>query len=219
MSQAVRFSQDRGFMRKNIERDQRRYKRKHRKRLRKKSTARLYKKSIRKGVTKVVSSLDQMKRLAKETFRNMPEEVCQLWLYDRVADCGWPPAGLEWQGFLFGRSIEHWQSLNWEEKGKSIQVDQIAPISLDLVTHLVEAHEHGANNMLTMYMPDSKSRYDSINSYLSEHCTIPGKIILLDTESGYEIVDGAHRVTAALMYQVKNPQQALRLDVWIGKQT
>lgn len=204
-------------MRKNIERDLKRYKRKLRKRLRQRQPKRYKFKKTKTKVCHIISPIDQMKALARETFINMPEEVCQLWLDDRISNCGWPPEGLEWQGFLFRKSIEHWQQLAWEEKNVSLEVHQIAPISLELVSNLIEAHEHGKPNILTLYMPDSKSRYDSINDYLKTNKAVPGKIILMETELGYEIIDGVHRVTAALMFQLNNSLKLSGFNAWIGK--
>lgn len=163
------------------------------------------------------SILEQMKALARNALANIPDEVCQLWLYDRVANSGWPPVGLEWQGYFFGQPLAYWQKLTWHEQSVSIGVENLGPISMELVTNLVAAHEQGIDNLVNAYMPDSKDRYESINRYLDEHAQIPGKIVLLEQDGAYEVIDGAHRVTAALVYQTKNSGVPLCMEAWIAK--
>lgn len=163
------------------------------------------------------SVVEQMKTLARESLSNIPAEVCELWLYDRVATNGWPPTGVEWQGFLFNRPLSYWQGLSWDEQCISLSEDNIGDYSTELILALLGAHVGGLDNGVNEYMPDSKARYEAINQYLGERSEIPGKIILLEQSGKFEVLDGAHRVTAALVYQANNPDQKLSIDAWVAR--
>ena len=63
---------------------------------------------------------------ARNTFPNFPKEVFTLWLDDRIKQNGWPPEGIEWQGFLFGESPDYWKSLEWAKQIVTLRPEGMA---------------------------------------------------------------------------------------------
>ena len=155
---------------------------------------------------------------ARNTFPNFPEEVFTLWLDDRIKQNGWPPEGIEWQGFLFGKSPDYWKSLEWNKQFVSLRPEGMASKSLMLVMQIIEAGR-GTKNLLSTYIPNTSERFKSALSFIKEHATTPGTPLLLSTEDGIEVVDGNHRVAALLAVQNQLPAGTteLPLSVWLAK--
>ncbi|EPJ48333.1 MAG: hypothetical protein OFPII_06640 [Osedax symbiont Rs1] len=202
-------------MRRNIERDFKRYRAKYRKTLRRLN----FQKYPKITATSCIPVHQQLYALARQELPNIPEEVCKLWLYDRILNSGWPPSGSEWQGYLFNHSIDYWKKLSWQESSIKISVEQLADKSVELIFNLIDAHVNGVSNLVNIYMPDSKERYDSISLYISEKSEIPGKVILLEGKEGYQLIDGAHRIAATLMHQTRHPNNQLDIKAWIAAET
>ena len=154
---------------------------------------------------------------SRMTFPSFPEEVFTLWLEDRIRSNGWPPCGLEWLGFLFGESIAFWQKLHWEERIMTLGVGDLAPRSLALSTQIVEAGI-GRKNWMTDYIPNTAERFLSCVQFIRDNNSVPGKILLLASPDGYEVIDGNHRIAALLAVQSQFSARSMLvpLQAWLA---
>lgn len=150
-------------------------------------------------------------------FPSFPEEVFTLWLEDRIRSNGWPPCGPEWLGFLFGESITFWQNLHWEERTMTLGVADLAPRSKMLVSQIFEAGI-GRKNLMADYIPNTAERFLSCVQFICDNNSVPGKILLLASHDGYEVIDGNHRIAALLTVQSQFSAKGtlLPLQAWLA---
>jgi hypothetical protein len=133
---------------------------------------------------------------ARQTFSNMPEEMFLLWLDDRIRSNGWPPNGPEWEGFLFGLSVEYWQQLKWELKAVQLSTQNLCHSSQQMVFHIIDACVNNNNNIMVQYIPSIRERFQGILQYIAQNQEVPKPLIFLQLGGCYEIVDGSHRLSA-----------------------
>ena len=165
-------------------------------------------------------TLDQQLADARRTFPGYPEEVFRLWLDDRIKANGWPPAGIEWQGFLFGHGISFWQSITWHRQNVSLTANDLSRESFRAIHQIVDAGANGTRNPMSMYIPNTVERFKSSLEYIKSNGSTPKTILLLDTPEGYDIVDGTHRVAALLAIQscIDPPlQPSPPVDAWVAR--
>jgi len=155
---------------------------------------------------------------ARCTFPNFPDEVFTLWLEDRVKQSGWPPEGIEWQGFLFGQSPEYWKSLQWSKLTLTVSPELMASKSFSLAMHIIEAGK-GTKSILSAYIPNTADRFKSALSFVTENATTPGTPLLLLAQDGIEVIDGNHRIAALLAVQSHMPigTPDLPFTAWLAK--
>lgn len=157
---------------------------------------------------------------ARMTFPNMPEEVFTLWLDGRILANGWPPKGIEWAGFLLGKSVSEWQQINWTKRKVSISWEALGVLSQQNVNMLIDGNVNERSNLMTAYIPDTKERFRSITKYALEHQNVPGTLVLLKSGTKYEVIEGNHRVAVLIALQnfkdtkekIMSPQTA-----WVGE--
>jgi hypothetical protein len=154
---------------------------------------------------------------SRMTFPSFPEEVFSLWFEDRIRSNGWPPCGVEWWGFLFGESITFWQNLHWEERTMTLGMADLAPRSLALAVQIVEAGI-GRKNLMANYIPNTAERFLSCVQFIRDNNSVPGKILLLASHGGYEVIDGNHRIAALLAVQSQFSARSMLvpLQAWLA---
>ena len=157
---------------------------------------------------------------ARDFFSDMPEEVFILWLDVRIRTNGWPPSGVEWQGFLFGHTIQFWQNLTWSRERVFISESRLAEKSAALVDQVIEANLLECFNKIAQYVPDTKQRFASIVDYIKVNRDLPKPIVLLDVCGRFEVIDGCHRISAYTALR-KIPEGAALLpetiDAWVAR--
>jgi hypothetical protein len=131
-------------------------------------------------------------------FSRFPEEVFSLWLDDRIRSNGWPPSGIEWAGFLSGRSPEEWQGFSWTKRMVTLSPSDLSSTSLNIAVQMFEAHILQQGNLLSAYIPDSKTRFEGLRQFIAQNARLPAPLILLRSAGGYDVIDGNHRVAAML---------------------
>ena len=159
-------------------------------------------------------------REAREFFGDMPEEVFVLWLYERIRTNGWPPSGNEWQGFLFGHTMQFWQNLTWSRERVFISEGRLAEKSAALVEQVIEANLLGRLNLIARYLPDTKQRFASIVDYIKVHRDLPKPLVLLDAGGRFEVIDGCHRISAYTALGKISEGAALlpeTIDAWVAR--
>lgn len=162
-------------------------------------------------------TLEQALLDARATFPNFPEAAFKLWLDDRIRSNGWPPAGIEWQGFLCGKPLSVWQTLQWTLERITVGPDDLAKTSFDLIMEIIEAGL-GRTNLISQYIPDTAERFYSCLECVKSKGTTPGTVLLLRSAKGYDVIDGSHRMAAFLAVQNKLPVNSpeLFIDAWIA---
>jgi len=158
---------------------------------------------------------------ARASLQNIPEEIFQLWLDDRIKSRGWPPLGINWHGYLLGHPLSFWQETKWSKEFIKINYDSIADISKNILDDLMDSFNTGRVTLTTMFVGDSIPRMNNINKYISETNKLPGGPIIVILNNGLlEIVEGNHRVAVLLALQDKYPNKYLNQQIaWVGRQT
>jgi hypothetical protein len=138
-------------------------------------------------------------------------------LNDRIQSNGWPPAGIEWAGFLDGKPLSYWKALKWQKESVTLRSEELTPSGFSLVMQLIEA-ANGYSNLMSKYIPNTVDRFKSCLEYVRMNGTTPGVILLLRTSEGTAIIDGNHRIAALLAYQSLLPEGTapLRMASWVA---
>lgn len=151
----------------------------------------------------------------------MPEEVFSLWLDDRIKHCGWPPRGIEWQGFLLGEDLPYWRRLDWTKEAFPLTLDKLGASSIRLAALIYEACVLGRDNIISSYIPDGRERFQRLTRYVLDHGRLPAPLVLLDRSGVVDVVDGNHRTALVLGLQMAdgaNGCPSIReVEAWIGR--
>ncbi|MDX2220312.1 MAG: hypothetical protein SF172_14950 [Burkholderiales bacterium] len=161
--------------------------------------------------------MDEALADARAVFSSFPEPIFDLWLDDRIRQSGWPPNGIDWNGYLDGRTIAYWQALNWMRTRTSVKVEELSHNSLALVGQITAAAA-GVANAVSCYIPNTAERFRSCLQFIQQNATTPGTVILHRSEAGLFIVDGNHRIAAllAVQSQLSTSASPLLFDAWIA---
>lgn len=164
-----------------------------------------------------MTKLEQALASARNTFTNFPDEAFTLWLNDRVRENDWPPRGLEWEGFLFGKSINYWQTLQWQRHTLTLTPEELSSASYALAIQLIQAAS-GKSNQLSAYISNTAERFRSCLDYIQAHGTTPGVVLLLRNEDGISVIEGNHRIAALIAFQLLRPvdSPALSFEAWVA---
>ena len=161
-----------------------------------------------------------------------PNEVLVEWLVPYAEMLGWPPSpdcrscpSGRWQGILSRRPVAFWGQVRWREENRSLEFADIDVKSQLHLCGLRDAHVLDRKNAYSE-ISDGKQRIKRIMSYVLHHGTLPSALILLDTGSQVEIIDGHHRLVVYFLNRDPMFRKALptgaaefdpRLHKWIGR--
>jgi hypothetical protein len=162
-------------------------------------------------------TLDEALADARNTFSAFPEDAFVLWLDDRIRSNGWPPIGIEWEGFLYGKPISFWQGLKWHQEVLSIRPEDLTQTAFDLIMQIIQAGT-GQRNLMSWYIPKTADRFKSCLAYVRTNTTVPGTILLLRDLDGLYVIDGNHRIAALLAVQSELPSgyAPLSFSAWVA---
>lgn len=159
---------------------------------------------------------------AKLTLSNVPDEVFELWLNDRIRQNGWPPLGYEWEGFLCGESLQYWSTLSWKKVAIQLTSHYLSYTSRCITHQIYEASVLNKENAISMYIPNTRERFSAIVTYALQHKTIPGTLVLLKRNDVFDIVDGNHRVSALIYLQTIEDlsyiPKIFEVQAWVAEQ-
>ena len=168
-------------------------------------------------------TLDEDLASARLTFPGFPTEVFETWLDERIKQCGWPPSGFEWKGFLLSRSVSEWQSFIWQRERLSITFSDLSETANSTVWQLISACALGENNIMSAYIPDTKQRFASVLEYLKDKHCLPGTVVLLRSAGKLDIIEGNHRIAALLaLPHLGSPFNTLTVapvEAWVASET
>jgi hypothetical protein len=156
---------------------------------------------------------------ARKIFSNFPEEVFALWLDGKIRDLGWPPQGSQWERALLYYPILYWRKIKWDQKFLPIQFDRLGPLSRKIVNGLMETNVLNKHNRFTDSIKNTRERFDAAFKTVIEKRRVPGRLILLDDDGYYEILDGEHRVGAmCAMRQFPEFKKYVpdEVEAWVG---
>jgi hypothetical protein len=148
-----------------------------------------------------MSEFDQASALARSALPLFPPEVFDLWLNDRIKQNGWPPSGIEWEGFLFDEPLDFWGQLKWSKERVALNADKLSKRSRRTAELLYEASVLKQDNILSQYIPNTRERFASVMAYALQHQALPGTLVLLQRDGSYDVVEGNHRAAVLLGLQ------------------
>lgn len=156
---------------------------------------------------------------ARSTLKNMPPELFDVWLDERIEKLGWPPCGTRWDGLLRNRPLSYWQGLHWTKELIPLSIDIFDSESQYFISMLIDGAVDNSN-YVTQLTGNSGPRIKSIYKYIEKTGTLPNSIIIVQNQTSYTLVDGCHRMAILSTLQA-HPDQSPPLQashsVWIGK--
>ena len=144
---------------------------------------------LNSGVRPLSSSLQQ----AKLFFKNMPDELIEAWLVERVKSRGWPPLGPSWEALLRYYTPAQWQRFSWEKREIDLYALNYSAKVANIITGLAAACFQKAKNAYSN-IENSGIRMRSIYDHLEQTGRLPGTVALI-ADAEWEIVDGSHRIS------------------------
>lgn len=151
---------------------------------------------------------------------NFPNEVICHWIDKCIRKSGWPPAGIEWDGFLLGRPLSFWQKIEWKKTEVNLSWPLLGPRSQFTTKYIIDAHVYNKPNLVSAYVQDSRTRFLYIMKYALDNGTIPGPLVLVEENNHYEVAEGNHRVAVLIALQNSKSTQTkiyLPQQAWVGK--
>lgn len=152
-----------------------------------------------------------------------PAEMINEWLGPYVRSEGWPPNSPRdavptdrWQCLLGMRSVSYWASFTWMRAMITPTIEDIASDSSQTLVQLITGYVDGIPNIYTEQIPNGKQRFQSVLRYISENHAFPGLPVLATQESGYEVLDGNHRM-AAYFTLIHSIMPVFPVCVWLGR--
>src|SRR5688500_4758310 len=76
------------------------------------------------------------------------------------------PAGVEWRGFLRSLPFEVWQRLEWSKADVDLRLSDFTSGAQQIFEGLASANFSDQQNEFSLYLGNSKSRIQSIGSYI-----------------------------------------------------
>lgn len=172
----------------------------------------------------------------RATLPNFPDEILREWLLPFAKTEGWPPADGpyempkgRWKYLLTRRALAYWSNLQWQKVQSHISANALTPRSLQIIVSLAMGAICGEVNIYTMQITNLKERFFQVIDHLKEYGTLPKPPVLVKRPSGFDIIDGNHRLAAyyyAYGYlDIPGIEGGVLLnaaeeqDFWIGQET
>jgi hypothetical protein len=158
---------------------------------------------------------------ARAFFKNLPAEVFDPWMIERVETAGWPPRGARWNAVLGGYSPAEWAELVWFQEGVDLGSLQFSDDAVQIIRGLMAARFAGATNAYSN-IENSQERMRQIHAHLKATRLLPGSVVLVERpESVYELIDGCHRVAMYCAW-LGHPEWRERIErvqsSWVGRE-
>jgi hypothetical protein len=154
---------------------------------------------------------------ARSLFPDMPAEIFDLWLDDRIRGLGWPPLSAAWRCVLCERSIEQWASLKWARQCVPLNRFVFASSSGRVIDGVIAAYFYQIENAYRRELGDDLfDKMTRINDYWKQHRMLPSTPILLKRDRFYDLVDGCHRISYLIYLQKSDIATEYTHECWIG---
>ena len=157
---------------------------------------------------------------ARSIFRNMPDEVFDMWIAPLIGDHGWPfrsatdsTTGTHWHRYFAERGIQVIAQLRWNRREMPFASVRFHPVSQSTIDALRRHHTFGIWNSQIAALKDSAERFTGFQKLVQRDGRIPAPCVLMCEALSYTILDGHHRI-AALASMPSG--ESFTLDAWIG---
>jgi hypothetical protein len=137
-----------------------------------------------------------MIKIIKKDFPNFPNEIINDWLLPYAKNIGWPPTNKRWENIFFGKSLQFWQSITWEQQNLNLSKIIFSSKTIEIFEDLKDAYFNNIENIYSRSNPSGKSRYQNALKYIIQQGQFPKPICVLLENDQYSIVDGNHRFIA-----------------------
>ena len=166
--------------------------------------------------------------IIKADLPNTPDDIINTWLLTYFKKLGWQPKiDNDWRYILgVGRGLEFLQSMQWHKDCIEITPNNLTPKSLGIIIDLFNTHVLRQHTVYSVMMGDGLGRFNRCVAYLKEYGEFPCPVILEQTDNGYRVLDGNHRITAYFYlygyFKIENDETpcmnvADKQFTWIGK--
>lgn len=151
----------------------------------------------------------------------MPEQVFKLYIEPLIKDLGWSytsPSSIVSQGWYeaFDRhQLNVIVELKWDSGETNYGSLKFHPDSARRLDWILEAHLDGLVNPCSS-VRNGKQRLESSVAYIERSHRLPNPVVFMDSPQGFRILDGNHRLAAALLVSRKINT---RIPYWLGSNT
>lgn len=158
---------------------------------------------------------------ARAFFKNLPAEVFDPWMIERVETAGWPPRGARWNAVLGGYPPAEWAELVWVKEGVDLAALRFSGDAVRIIQGLTAARFSGAKNAYSN-IENSHERMRQIHVHVKATGLLPGSVVLVQGPgSVYELIDGCHRI-ALYSAWFGHPEWRERIErvqsAWVGRE-
>ncbi len=152
----------------------------------------------------------------KKDLPNFPDKVVEIWLLPFCNKFGWPPGGTDnWESVLMYKPKQWWQNVDWNKKNLKFS-------DLKLSKNYDDCTDNMARNFLSKedrITVDEVKRIKSVKNFLTKNLRVPEPIIVIETERGYDIADGNHRIAGVKSFLRDGLVKDVDIDVWVAVST
>ncbi len=165
------------------------------------------------------SRLEIMNRTnARAVFKDMPDDVFAMYIEPLIQVYGWRYASKHalvsqgWYEAFDNQPLSTIVDLQWEQRQGNLSSLNFHPDSSKRLVWIVQAHCHGLKTPCSN-ITNGKRRFSDCLDYIHRTRKLPKTVVLMQSIQGYRILDGNHRLAAAL--SVKHNYD-VRVPYWLG---
>lgn len=154
---------------------------------------------------------------------NFPLPVIEQW-FEHAVSHGWPPT-LDAQGFPIGRwgtilanrTLGFWRGVTWALERARLYPADLDDESETMAADLRNAYLLGLPHPQHIPIADSSARIHRFVGTVLATGRMPVPPILFFTASGFEVLDGFHRLAALFHVQTGGGKTEPLHDVWVAR--
>lgn len=157
---------------------------------------------------------------ARAFFKNLPNEIFDTWMVERVQTAGWPPQGVRWNALLAGYLAAEWAELTWTKERIDLSSLRFSEDAFQIIHGLTAARFRGVNNAYSN-VGNSEERMRAIHAHIKTTRLLPGSVLLVQRpDSVWELIDGCHRISMYCAW-LGHPEWTERIErvqsAWVGR--
>lgn len=155
---------------------------------------------------------------ARAIFKNMPDEVFELYIAPLIQDLGWHYTAATaivskgWYEAFDNSQLNAIVELQWERLDTYFSSLTFHPNSADRLNWILQAHIDGRVTPCSN-VKNGKQRLESSLAYIRRSRRLPNPVVFMKSYQGFRILDGNHRLAAAL--EVSRTINT-RVPYWLG---
>ena len=158
--------------------------------------------------------------------KNFPEDVLEQWITPYAKQVGWPPnIGIDglpidrWRYLFSLKPMSWWQQGEWVKCKGHLSIRELTASAQDVMVKMAHSYLTGTPNEYSNSISDMTSRLASIGDYLQAHKQLPCAPILYESDGGYNISDGNHRLCMYyICYGYFNLPTPKELDILVDQE-